>query len=80
MGLPVSAKSRPIAATIEKHPFYSRVYYTVSPAAPEGLGAGEAYCGRSNLLLMVDGAGPKRGVGQAVNAHRCGEAVHRAET
>ncbi len=54
-----------ISTAIEGHPFYSQPYYTRSKARPLGLGAGEAYVGRSNLVVEVDGPG----AGVAMNAH-----------
>jgi acetylornithine deacetylase/succinyl-diaminopimelate desuccinylase-like protein len=64
---------------IAAHPFFSQPYYTVTPARPTGLSAAETYRGRSNLLLIVDGAGDSEGasgdagggagVNQAINAH-----------
>ena len=59
----------PIAPAIEQHPFFSRLYYTMTPERPEGLSVRECYRDRANLLLLVDGDGSGAGVDQAVNVH-----------
>lgn len=59
----------PIDSAIEQHPFFSRLYYTVTPECPGGLSVHDCYRGRGNLLLLVDGEGSGTGVDQAVNVH-----------
>jgi len=43
----------PIDPRIEADPYYTPVHYTKTAERPEGLGAAEAYRGRSNLVLRV---------------------------
>lgn len=88
-GLPGVRHERvPIDPAIERHPFYSQPYYARPPGRTETPSAAQAYAGRANLLVLLDGeaaGGP--GVGQALNAHidvvppyssprREGEVVH----
>jgi hypothetical protein len=63
------ARLAPIDPAIEQHPFFSRLYYTITPERPDGLSVRDCYCDRANLLLLVDGSGSGAGVGQAVNVH-----------
>jgi len=56
----------PIDPRIEGDPYYTPVHYTKTADRPEGLGAADAYRGRSNLVVRVPGQG--RGV-LAFNAH-----------
>mgnify|MGYP000179827145 CR=1 FL=1 len=56
----------PIDPRIESHPYYTPAHYTKTAERPGGLGAAEAYAGRSNLVVRVPGQG--RGV-VALNAH-----------
>ena len=56
----------PIDPRIEADPYYTPVHYTKTAARPEGLGAADAYRGRSNLVVRVPGQG--RGT-LAFNAH-----------
>lgn len=61
---------RPIKNEIASHPFFSQLYYTATPQRPAGLGVEETYCGRTNLLVFVDGAQRDSAVtNQAFNAH-----------
>lgn len=57
----------PIDPRIEQHPFFSQLYYTRGPQAPEGLSVQRTYEGRANLVYEADGAAP--GGGLAINAH-----------
>ncbi|HPD15028.1 MAG TPA: M20/M25/M40 family metallo-hydrolase [Planctomycetota bacterium] len=56
----------PIDPRIESHPYYTPAHYTKTSERPDGLGAADAYKGRSNLVVRVPGQG--RGV-LAFNAH-----------
>ncbi|MBM4031087.1 MAG: M20/M25/M40 family metallo-hydrolase [Planctomycetes bacterium] len=56
----------PIDPRIEADPYYTPVHYTKAAERPEGLGAADAYRGRSNLVVRVPGQG--RGT-LAFNAH-----------
>ncbi|HUT33399.1 MAG TPA: M20/M25/M40 family metallo-hydrolase [Planctomycetota bacterium] len=56
----------PIDPRIEADPYYTPVHYTKTSERPEGLGAADAYRGRSNLVVRVPGQG--RGT-LALNAH-----------
>jgi acetylornithine deacetylase/succinyl-diaminopimelate desuccinylase-like protein len=61
---------RPMNPDIDKHPFFSQLYYTKSPDQPDGLSAAECYKGRSNMLLFVDGEqASDAGRNFALNAH-----------
>ncbi|HYG35836.1 MAG TPA: hypothetical protein VEC99_13680, partial [Clostridia bacterium] len=55
---------RPINPIIQKHPNYSLLHFTKTPARPEGLSAEETYAGRSNLLLIIPGT-QERPAGQS---------------
>ncbi len=59
---------KPISPEIQKHEFFSQLYYTKTAENPAGLSVGQTYDGRANLVLMIDGvSGSKDGV--AVNGH-----------
>ncbi len=47
----------PIDPRIESDPYYTPVHYTKTAERPEGLGAADAYRGRSNLVVRVPGQG-----------------------
>lgn len=71
LGLPgASCRRAPINPAIAGHAFFSMPYYTRTPANPAGLGVEQAYAGRGNLLVEVNGdrRNPE-GFGQALNAH-----------
>lgn len=69
-GLPGLRMERtPISPAIERHPFFSHLYYTRTPERPEGASVEECYAGRGNLVVTIDGQGSGPGVGQALNAH-----------
>jgi len=59
----------PVDPAIEQHPFFSRLYYTITPERPGGLSVRDCYRDRANLLLMVDGNESGEGAGQAINVH-----------
>jgi acetylornithine deacetylase/succinyl-diaminopimelate desuccinylase-like protein len=64
------AERRPMNPAIAKHPFFSQLYYTLTPERPQGLSVEETYRDRSNLFFLVDGAaGNGTGRSQAVNVH-----------
>ncbi len=71
LGLPgASCRRVPINPGIVNHGFVSQPYYTRTPDNPAGLSVEQAYAGRGNLLVEVDGDRRKpEGVGQALNAH-----------
>jgi len=61
---------RPIDRNIADHPFFSSLYYTRSADQPAGLSVEQAYAGRANLLVLVDGDGVRPGgIDLALNAH-----------
>ncbi|MAE62643.1 MAG: hypothetical protein CMJ18_00090 [Phycisphaeraceae bacterium] len=61
---------RPMNPAIERHPFFSQLYYTRTEDRPGGLDAAACYANRSNLLLFVDGEQrDASGVDHAINAH-----------
>src|SRR5512145_1523105 len=68
---------QPIRPGIERHPAYSRPYYTQSARQPAGLPAAEAYRGRGNLLYFLDFPPAREGRHTALNAHIDTVAPHR---
>lgn len=59
-----------VKPAIAEHPFFSRLYYTVTADRPGGMSVEECYRGRGNLLFCVDGDRcHAAGVSQAINAH-----------
>ncbi|OHB81057.1 MAG: hypothetical protein A2W31_11570 [Planctomycetes bacterium RBG_16_64_10] len=61
---------RPIDGRIAEHPFFSQLYYTQTSDHPQGLSVAQAYQGRANLLLLVDGDRHQPGgLDQAINVH-----------
>ena len=61
---------QPVNPDIDKHPFFTPLYYTGTKDKPSGLDVSECYKGRSNLIVSVDGAGNNsEGVNQAFNVH-----------
>jgi acetylornithine deacetylase/succinyl-diaminopimelate desuccinylase-like protein len=61
---------RPMNPDIEKHSFYSQLYYTKTADNPNGMTATQCYGNRSNLLLLIDGEqSTDRGINYAINAH-----------
>lgn len=64
------AENKPIDLKIEQHPFFSQLYFTRNAAQPQGLDCKATYQGRSNLLLLLDGANDRPGgLNLALNAH-----------
>lgn len=61
---------RPMNPAIAKHPFFSQLYYTITPEHPKGLSVEETYQGRYNLILTADGTSNNgAGRSQAINVH-----------
>ena len=62
---------RPINPAISRHPAFSQLHFTKTPARPQGLSPEVVYTGRANLLGFISGTEPASGPGQnvALNAH-----------
>jgi acetylornithine deacetylase/succinyl-diaminopimelate desuccinylase-like protein len=67
----LTLERRAINLAISRHPAFSQLHFTKTPARPQGLPAETVYAGRANLLAFVPGTEPATAAGQnvALNAH-----------
>ena len=67
---PWRLETRPVDPAIADHPAFSKLHFTKTPARPAGLSPEQAYAGRGNLLVMLDGQpDAAAGTATAINAH-----------